>query len=138
MTTPTRIHPDRLPATIRSYLAAHVARDADAALSAFTSTAVVVDDGTTYRGSEDIRRCLAPAGSEFTYTTTLVAAERTEDVRWVATNRLEGDFPAASSISGIASRWTATSSRSSSSPRDDRMRTVMPRRSAGDRRRVPA
>jgi ketosteroid isomerase-like protein len=93
MNTPTRIHPDRLPATIRSYLAAHVARDADAALSAFTSTAVVVDDGTTYRGSEDIRRFLARAGSEFTYTTTLVAAERTEDVRWVATNRLEGDFP---------------------------------------------
>ena len=93
MTTPTRIHPHRLPATIRSYLAAHVARDADAALSAFTSTAVVVDDGTTYRGSEEIRRFLARAGSEFTYTTTLVAAERTEDGRWVATNRLEGDFP---------------------------------------------
>jgi len=93
MTTPTSIRPDQLPATIRGYLAAHVARDADAALRAFTPTAVVVDDGTTYRGREEIRGFLSQAGAEFTYTTTLIAAERTDDAHWVATNRLEGDFP---------------------------------------------
>ena len=93
MTPLTSIRADQLPTAIRGFLAAHVARDADAALSAFTSTAVVVDDGTTYRGREEIRGFLARAGSEFTYTTTLVAAERTNGVRWVATNRLEGDFP---------------------------------------------
>ena len=93
MTAPISIQPDQLPAPIRGYLAAHVARDADAALRAFTSTAVVVDDGTTYRGTEEIRRFVSGAGSEFTYTTTLVAAERTDDAHWIVTNRLEGDFP---------------------------------------------
>ena len=93
MTEPTSIRPDQLPATIRGYLAAHVARDADAALRAFTPTAVVVDDGTTYRGSEEIRGFVSGAGAEFTYTTTLVGAQRTDDAHWVATHRLEGDFP---------------------------------------------
>jgi hypothetical protein len=93
MSTPTSIRPDQLPVTIRRYLTAHVVRDADAALRAFTPTAVVVDDGTTYRGSQEIRDFLAQAGAEFTYTTTLVAAGRTDDAHWVATNRLEGDFP---------------------------------------------
>ena len=93
MSTPISIRPDQLPATIRGYLAAHLMRDVDAALRAFTPAAVVVDDGTTYRGTEEIRGFLSRAGAEFTYTTTLVAAERTDDAHWVATNRLEGDFP---------------------------------------------
>lgn len=93
MTPPSSIQADQLPTTVRDFLTAHLARDADAALSAFAPTAVVVDDGTTYRGSEEIRRFLARAGAEFTYTTTLVAAEGTGEARWVATNRLEGDFP---------------------------------------------
>ena len=93
MTTPTSIRPDQLPATIQGYLAAHQARDHDTALRAFTPTSVVVDDGTTYRGTGEIRRFLSKAGAEFTYTTTLVAAERTDDTHWVAVHRLEGDFP---------------------------------------------
>ena len=93
MTTPTSISPDQLPATIRGYLAAHLAGDTDTALRAFAPTAVVVDDGRAYRGTEEIRGFLATAGSEFTYTTTLVGAERTDDTHWVAVNHLEGDFP---------------------------------------------
>jgi ketosteroid isomerase-like protein len=93
MTTPTSIQPDQLPATIRGYLAAHEALDTDTALRAFTPTAVVVDDGITYRGTEEIRSFLAKAGAEFTYTSTLVAAERTDDAHWVATEHLEGNFP---------------------------------------------
>ena len=93
MTTPTSIQPGQLPATVRGYLAAHVARDADAALRAFTPTAVVVDDGTTYRGTDEIRGFLSRAGAEFTYTTELVGAQHVDDEHWVATNRLEGDFP---------------------------------------------
>jgi ketosteroid isomerase-like protein len=93
MTTPNTIQPDQLPATIRSYLAAHDALDADTALRAFTPTAVVVDDGITYRGTEEIRGFLDKAGAEFTYTSTLVAAERTDDAHWVATKHLEGNFP---------------------------------------------
>lgn len=93
MTTPTGIRPDQLPSTIRGFLAAHEARDEEAALRAFTPTAVVVDDGVTYRGTDEIRRFLREAGAEFTYTTTLLGAERTDDAHWVAVLRVEGDFP---------------------------------------------
>lgn len=93
MTTPIDIRPDQLPATIRDYLAAHDAGDVDSALRAFAPTAVVVDDGVTYRGTDEVRRFLTKAGAEFTYTSTLLAAERTDDAHWVATKHLEGDFP---------------------------------------------
>lgn len=36
---------NELPEPIPTYLAAHVARDADAAIPCFTADAVVVDDG---------------------------------------------------------------------------------------------
>ena len=93
MTTPISVPPADLPATVRDYLAAHAARDTDAALAAFAPTAVVVDDGRTYRGTDDVRGFLADAGSEFTYTTDLVAAQRVDADRWTATLHLEGDFP---------------------------------------------
>lgn len=93
MTAPTSIPTDQLPATIRGYLAAHAARDHDAALRAFAATAVVVDDGRTYRGTDEILGFLREAGAEFTYTTELVGAERLDEQDWVATHRLEGDFP---------------------------------------------
>jgi ketosteroid isomerase-like protein len=93
MTTPTSIEPGELPTVIRDYLAAHAARDTDAALRAFTPTAVVVDDGKTFRGTEEILGFLGRAGAQFSYTTELIGARRTGDARWVATNRLTGDFP---------------------------------------------
>jgi hypothetical protein len=93
MTTPTSIRPDQLPAPIRGFLAAHEAHDTDAALRAFSPTAVVVDDGETYRGTDELRRFLAKAGAEYSYTIELVGAQRVDDAHWVATHRLEGDFP---------------------------------------------
>ncbi|MEJ2889450.1 nuclear transport factor 2 family protein [Actinomycetospora aeridis] len=93
MTTSNTIQPDQLPVTIRTYLAAHDAGDTDTALGAFTPTAVVVDDGSTYRGTEEIRGFLTRAGAEFTVTSSLIGAERTDDAHWVATKHLEGDFP---------------------------------------------
>jgi ketosteroid isomerase-like protein len=82
-----------LPTPIRSFLAAHVARDAETALRAFIPDAVVVDDGSTYRGTAEVRDFLSRAGSEFTYTTTLIGVEQLPDEEWVAVNRIEGDFP---------------------------------------------
>ncbi|TFV66947.1 UNVERIFIED_ORG: nuclear transport factor 2 family protein [Bacillus sp. AZ43] len=93
MTTPTSIHSGELPATVRGFLTAHVARDVDAALAVFTPTAVVTDEGETFRGTDEIRRFLLHSGAEFTYTTELIGAERVDDTHWVAVNRLEGDFP---------------------------------------------
>jgi hypothetical protein len=54
---------------------------------------VVVDDGRTFRGTEEILGFLRSAGAEFTYTTELVGAQRIDEARYVATNRLVGDFP---------------------------------------------
>lgn len=93
MTTPTSVQPAQLPATIRGYLAAHAARDTEAALRAFAPTAVVVDQGQTFRGTDEILGFLREAGAEFSYTTELIGAQRLDDAHWVATNRLEGDFP---------------------------------------------
>ncbi|MGY1623974.1 nuclear transport factor 2 family protein [Geodermatophilus sp. SYSU D00965] len=93
MTTPTSTHPGELPATIRGFLTAHVARDVDTAIRAFTPTAVVVDQGQAFRGTDEIRGFLRNAGAEFSYTTELIGAQHVDDARWVATNRLEGDFP---------------------------------------------
>lgn len=93
MTAPTPVRPDDLPATVRDYLAAHAARDTEAALRTFTPTAVVVDDGTTYRGTHEIRHFLSHAGTEFTFTTELVGAARVDGTHWLVTYHLEGDFP---------------------------------------------
>jgi hypothetical protein len=93
MTTPISIEPGRLPATIRGFLAAHTARDTDTAVRAFSAAAVVVDQGQTFRGTDEVVGFLRNAGAEFTYTTELVGAQRLDEARYVATNRLEGDFP---------------------------------------------
>ena len=100
----TSIDPAELPATIRDYLAAHAARDTEAALRAFTSTAVVADQGRTFRGTDELRGFLREAGAEFTYTTELVGAQRVDDAHWVAVNRLEGDFPGG--VAELAYRFT--------------------------------
>ena len=89
----TSIRPAELPATIRTFLAAHAARDAATAIVSFSSDAVVVDDGRTYRGTDEVVDFLRNAGTEFTFTTELVGAERVDDENWVAINHLEGDFP---------------------------------------------
>ena len=93
MTTSTSIQHSELPATVRSFLTARESHDVAAALGAFSDTAVVMDDGRTFRGTDEIRGFLADAGSEFSYTTELIGAHRTQDGRWVAVHRLEGDFP---------------------------------------------
>lgn len=93
MTTSTSIEPSQLPAVVRSYLAAHAARDADTAVRAFAADAVVTDEGRTHRGTDEVLEFLRSAGGQFTYTTELIGAERIDDAHWVATNRLEGDFP---------------------------------------------
>ncbi|MEU4427377.1 DUF4440 domain-containing protein [Actinoplanes sp. NPDC024001] len=104
MTTPTSIQPSQLPAVIRGYLTAHAARDAEAALRAFAPAAVVTDEGRSFRGTGEILGFLRDAGAEFSYTTELIGAQRLDDTHWVATNRLEGDFPG--SVAELNYRFT--------------------------------
>jgi ketosteroid isomerase-like protein len=68
MTSPTNIDPTDLPDVIRSFMAAHIARDADAAITAFTPDAVITDEGHSFRGTDEVHEFLRTAGSEFTYT----------------------------------------------------------------------
>jgi hypothetical protein len=78
---------------IRAFLAAHSAREADAALRTFTHDAVVVDQAETFGGTEQVRDFLQNAGGEFTYTTELLAARRDDDTHWRVVNRIAGNFP---------------------------------------------
>ena len=91
--TAQTIEPSQLPATIRAYLTAHAAGEADAAVRAFAPDAVVVDEGRTFRGTAEVLEFLRHAGVQYHYTTALVGASRVDDAQWVAVNRLEGDFP---------------------------------------------
>jgi len=93
--TTTAIGTHELPTTIRTYLAADAAGETEAAARTLAPDVVVTDQGHTYRGRDEVHDFLAAAGSEFTFTTTLVGAERVDDdpTRWVALQRLEGDFP---------------------------------------------
>ncbi len=104
MTSPTRVNPTELPATIRGYLAAHAARDASTAIEAFDPDAVVVDQGRTFRGTDEVLDFLRNAGAEFSFTTELVDAQRVDDQHWVATNHLEGNFPGG--VADLAYRFT--------------------------------
>jgi ketosteroid isomerase-like protein len=83
----------QLPALISDYLVAHRARDLGTAVGYYTQDAVVVDEGRTFRGPQEIRDWLATAASEFTYTVELTSARRVDDEHYVAVHHLEGDFP---------------------------------------------
>ncbi|MCW2814240.1 MAG: hypothetical protein JWN84_1695 [Nocardioides sp.] len=93
MTTQRAADARLLPPTVRDYLAAHAAGDVTAALRAFAPDAVVTDQGETFRGTDQVRDFLGRAGAEYTWTTELIGVQRVDDTHWVATNRLEGDFP---------------------------------------------
>lgn len=93
MTQHTDLPSDLLPTTVREFLAAHVARDADTASSFLVEDVVVIDQDETFRGREEVRAFLRDAGSEFEYTTEQIDARRVDDAHWVVTVRLEGTFP---------------------------------------------
>ena len=102
--TTTDVTPSQLPAIIRTFLVDHAARDADAAARAFAPTAVVRDQGETFRGAAEVLAFLRHQGGEFTYTTELLGGRRVDDDHWVAVNHLEGDFPGG--VVDLAYRFT--------------------------------
>lgn len=103
-TITTPVDPSELPPTIRTFLAAHAAREAEAAARAFAGHAVVVDQDETYAGEREVLRFLQGAGSEFTYTTELLTAGRTDETHWEVVNRIEGDFPG--NVADLTYRFT--------------------------------
>ena len=82
-----------IPNAITMYQAGHDRKDVAAALAQFTLDARVVDDGRTYEGIDGVETFLRKAGSEYTYTRTVISAEEITTNCWRVTNRLEGNFP---------------------------------------------
>jgi hypothetical protein len=64
----------------------------DSVAECFAPDAVVKDEGSTYRGVNEIRRWRAEVAAKFTYTCQPLAVERQDD-RTMVTCRLEGNFP---------------------------------------------
>jgi hypothetical protein len=85
--------PTPIPSVIDSYQAAHDRHDIDGALAAFADHAVVHDEEQRWAGIEQIRQWLTKTSTEYTYTRTLLGAERTSEKSWQVRNRLEGNFP---------------------------------------------
>ncbi|MBB5083575.1 hypothetical protein [Nonomuraea endophytica] len=54
---------------------------------------MVVDEGRTHRGTDEIRAWLGRSVSDYTYTTALTAATQIADVHYDVVQQLEGDFP---------------------------------------------
>ncbi|MEU6196322.1 nuclear transport factor 2 family protein [Streptomyces sp. NPDC047061] len=91
-----RIGITELPAAVRQFVTALDTRDTTAVTGILTPQATVTDEGRTHTGIPSITAWMADAASEFTYTTTPVAAERTGTHEFTLTQHLEGDFPGGS------------------------------------------
>lgn len=86
--------PELLPGPVSTYLHAHHhADDVEATAATFAADARVTDEGAEYRGTDEIRRWLTTAASEYTYTTTLVGQVEHGQDTWTVLAHLEGDFP---------------------------------------------
>jgi hypothetical protein len=83
---------DQLPPTIRAFVEAHEARDADTAVALLAPQAVIADVGETFSGEEALRHFIKEAGAEFSYTDEITKVDRDGEI-WVVSHHLEGDFP---------------------------------------------
>jgi uncharacterized protein (TIGR02246 family) len=81
------------PAVITRYFAAQAARDFDTLVMLFADDAIVIDEGETRHGTEDIRAWRENVASVYEYTTELVGVEVVGEGKYVARVHLEGNFP---------------------------------------------
>ncbi|MDW6066022.1 nuclear transport factor 2 family protein [Streptomyces sp. FXJ1.4098] len=85
-----------VPEVVTRHLHAHDTHDIPAVAATLTPEASITDDGHTYEGIDAITGWLEQIRTEFTYTTTPVAAEHTGVGQYTVTQHLEGDFPGGS------------------------------------------
>src|ERR1700730_14235100 len=81
------------PSAIERYFESDSRRDVEAILALFTPGAVVIDDGRTWQGPADIRAWQLGPASQYEYTVTLFGIEATGSEAYVASCRLDGNFP---------------------------------------------
>lgn len=81
-----------LPEVIAAYFAADGRADPQAIANCFTDDAVVVDEGNHHVGRDAIRRWMANASNEYSYTVEPFAVSE-EAGQTVVTSHLVGTFP---------------------------------------------
>jgi len=80
-----------LSPTIAAYIDVSNARNADAVIACFTSDAVVVDEGRTYCGADEIRQWIAKSEAAYEFTLEVIhMAEQGSET--VVTCRVTGTF----------------------------------------------
>ena len=87
---------DALPNTVKTFMTALDAREADHVLATLTTDAVVTDEGHDYKGHDEIGAWVANAAAEYTYTTAFTGAtvlERETGTTVDVGQHLEGNFP---------------------------------------------
>ena len=78
---------------IRRYFDLDADRDIESIVALFTDDAIVVDEGVTRRGTEEIRAWQVGPASRYVYTTEILGTVALEADRHVVTGRLAGNFP---------------------------------------------
>jgi ketosteroid isomerase-like protein len=81
------------PGVVTRYFTAQAARDFDTLVTLFAADAVLIDDGQTMRGANEIRGWRENVASAYKYTTELLDVEIAGEGKYVARVHLEGDFP---------------------------------------------
>jgi uncharacterized protein (TIGR02246 family) len=82
-----------LPDVISRYFAAQSARDFDTLVTLFADDGVVVDEGQTRRGRNEIRAWRENVASVYEYTTDVVELTAAGNGQYAARVHLEGNFP---------------------------------------------
>jgi uncharacterized protein (TIGR02246 family) len=82
-----------VPETISRYFEADARRDIDGVVALFTEDAVVVDEGQTWQGVSEIRAWREGPASLYQYTTEVFDADLTGNNEYLATGRIDGNFP---------------------------------------------
>ena len=78
---------------IRRYFDLDADRDIESIVALFSDDAIVVDEGETRHGTEEIRAWQVGPASRYTYTTEVLGTVALEADRYVVTARLAGNFP---------------------------------------------
>ena len=82
-----------VPDVISRYFAAQSARDFDTLVTLFADDGVVVDEGQTRRGRNEIRAWRENVASVYEYTTDVLDFTATGHGQYAARVHLEGNFP---------------------------------------------
>jgi len=81
---------------IRRYFELDAHRDIEWIVALFSDDAIVVDEGQTRHGIEEIRAWQVGPASKYTYTTEVTDTVALAADRYVVTGRLAGNFPGGS------------------------------------------